>query len=143
MFHSFRRCQTTHWPTSSRGPGSYPRCMRGSRPDAESSCPSCGRRSPPSSTSPGSTATGTRTAPPAEVYVSELVNRLAGSGFRWQELEPLTRKGKARPGPAFALAGTAGLRSRRAVRYTLPVVGRSAELARLGAALADAEAGRG
>ncbi|HVH51764.1 MAG TPA: AAA family ATPase, partial [Gaiellaceae bacterium] len=83
------------------------------------------------------------TAPPGEIYVSELVNRLAGPGFTWRELEPLTLKGKARPERAFALTGTKALRSRRSVRYTLPIVGRSGELAQLDQALADAGAGRG
>jgi len=82
-------------------------------------------------------------APPGQIFVSERVKTLAGAGFTWLELEPLTLKGKSRPERAFGLTGTTGPRSRRSVRYTLPIVGRSAELGRLRRALVDAGAGRG
>lgn len=82
-------------------------------------------------------------APAGGVYVSETVHRLAATGFTWEALEPLALKGKARPVPAFALTGTTGLRSRRVVRYTLPLVGRERELSRLRDALASAHDGRG
>ena len=82
-------------------------------------------------------------APSGEIYVSELVRRLAGTGFSWTKLEPLALKGKASPVAAYALTGSTGPRSRRVTRYTLPIVGRDAELGWLDAALADASAGRG
>jgi class 3 adenylate cyclase/tetratricopeptide (TPR) repeat protein len=82
-------------------------------------------------------------APSGEIYVSELVRRMAGTGFSWQKLEPLTLKGKASPVAAYALTGSTGPRSRRVTRYTLPIVGRDSELAWLDAGLADASAGRG
>jgi class 3 adenylate cyclase/tetratricopeptide (TPR) repeat protein len=82
-------------------------------------------------------------APPGEVYVSEPVRRLAGAGFRWTRLEPLQLKGKARPVQAHVLDGSSGPRSRRVVRYTLPIVGRERELSELAAHLAEARAGRG
>ncbi len=82
-------------------------------------------------------------APSGEIYVSELVRRLAGTGFSWTKLEPLALKGKASPVAAYALTGSTGPRSRRVTRYTLPIVGRDAELGWLDAGLADASAGRG
>jgi len=82
-------------------------------------------------------------APPGEVYVSELVRRLARTGFTWKKLKPLTLKGKANRVSAYGLVGTSGQRSRRVTRYRLPIVGRSAELAEIESRLADAAAGQG
>jgi class 3 adenylate cyclase/tetratricopeptide (TPR) repeat protein len=82
-------------------------------------------------------------APPGEIYVSDDVRRMAGDGFAWAALEPLHVKGKANPVTAYALTGSSGQRSRRVVRYTLPIVGRAAELAQLDARLGEAAAGRG
>jgi class 3 adenylate cyclase/tetratricopeptide (TPR) repeat protein len=78
-----------------------------------------------------------------EIYVSELVRRLAGAGFEWTRLEPLQLKGKASPVAAYSLTATTGARSRRVLRYALPIVGRDAELRLLGTRLADAALGRG
>ena len=82
-------------------------------------------------------------APPGEIYVSELVRRLAGRGFSWTKLAPLSLKGKANPVAAYALIGTSGARSRRVTRYVLPIVGRNAELTTLAERLEEAAAGRG
>lgn len=82
-------------------------------------------------------------APPGQIYVSELVRRLAGRGFTWSKLAPLRLKGKAHPIDAYVLIGTSGVRSRRVIRYVLPMVGRDAELSALGARLEDAAGGRG
>jgi class 3 adenylate cyclase/tetratricopeptide (TPR) repeat protein len=82
-------------------------------------------------------------SPPGEIYVSEVVRRMAGDGFAWTRLDPLHLKGKADPVTAYALTGSSGPRSRRVTRYSLPIVGRAAELAELDARLGDAAAGRG
>jgi class 3 adenylate cyclase/tetratricopeptide (TPR) repeat protein len=82
-------------------------------------------------------------APPGGIYVSELVRRLAGRGFKWKKVEPLQLKGKANPVAAYALTGTTGARSRRVTRYVLPIVGRSAELATLEERLDGTSGGRG
>ena len=63
-------------------------------------------------------------APAGEIYVSELVRRAAGDGFAWEALEPLQLKGKAAAVAAYALTGSTGRRSRRVIRYALPIVGR-------------------
>jgi len=82
-------------------------------------------------------------APSGEIYVSELVRRLAGRGFTWTMLGPLELKGKANPVAAYALTGTSGARSRRVTRYLLPIVGRDAELTMLSERLREAADGRG
>ncbi len=82
-------------------------------------------------------------APPGEIYVSELVRRRTAERFTWKALEPLQLKGKAAPVGAHSLAGASAQHTRRVVRYALPIVGRSSELAALQAALADSAAGRG
>jgi len=82
-------------------------------------------------------------APPGEVYASELVRRQAGDGFSWQRLEPLRLKGKAAAVVAYRLTGSPARRSRRVLRYALPIVGRSGELAALEASLDSAIAGQG
>ncbi len=82
-------------------------------------------------------------APASETYVSEPVRRRTGERFIWKELEPLLVKGKAAPIAAFSLTGSAGHTSRRAVRDELALVGRTAELGALTAALEQAVAGRG
>ncbi len=70
-------------------------------------------------------------APPSQIYVSELVRRRAGQAFTWRKLAPLELKGKAAPVAAYALTGSSGRASRRVIRYTLPIVGRSDELGAL------------
>lgn len=82
-------------------------------------------------------------APPGGIYVSEDVHKLAGGGFAWAGLPPLQLKGRTESLTAYALTGRAGARSRRVAGYTLPMVGRTAELAALDRRLAGALAGHG
>jgi class 3 adenylate cyclase/tetratricopeptide (TPR) repeat protein len=82
-------------------------------------------------------------APPGQIYVSELVRRLAGRGFTWSKLPQLRLKGKANPITAYALTGSSGARSRRVIRYVLPMVGRDAELSALHARLEEAAGAEG
>ncbi|HWE80286.1 MAG TPA: AAA family ATPase, partial [Gaiellaceae bacterium] len=82
-------------------------------------------------------------APAGRIFVSELVRHRAGDGFTWEELAPLELKGKSAPVAAFSLTGSSGRRFRRVLRYALPMVGRSAELAVLEEGLEGALAGRG
>ena len=82
-------------------------------------------------------------APPGGVFISDLVQRGIGDGFTYTALPPLTLKGKAAPVAAYSLTGAAWHRSRRAVRYPLPLVGRTEEMAVLEAGLDDALQGRG
>jgi len=82
-------------------------------------------------------------APAGEVYVSELVHDQTGDGFSWQRLEPLRLKGIAAPVAAYRLTGRSGSRSRRVLRYPLPIVGRTRELAALEESLDSASAGQG
>ena len=78
-------------------------------------------------------------APPGETYVGELTRRLAGDEFEFEELAPLTLKGKSEPVPAWKLGG---LRE-HAARSSAPLVGRDAEMATLTAVLDGLEeAGR-
>jgi predicted ATPase/class 3 adenylate cyclase len=82
-------------------------------------------------------------APAGEIYVSELVRHAAGGSFNWERLEPLRLKGKSAEVAAFALTGSSGHHSRRVIRYELPLVGRTGELAALATSRAEATAGRG
>jgi class 3 adenylate cyclase/tetratricopeptide (TPR) repeat protein len=82
-------------------------------------------------------------APPAGIYMSDLVQRGVGDGFSYTALQPLALKGKASPVSAYSLTGGAWQRSRRALRYPLPLVGRAQELAALDAGLEAAVQGRG
>jgi predicted ATPase/class 3 adenylate cyclase len=82
-------------------------------------------------------------APSGGIYVSEPVQRSAGDAFNWTALEPLVLKGKSEPVPAFVLEGSSGRQSRRASAHELPLVGRTAELGVLEAALESARGGRG
>ncbi len=82
-------------------------------------------------------------APPGRVYVSESAMELAGESFTWEELPPLTLKGKAEPVAAYSLTGTSGRASQRHTRYELEIVGRGAELEALSAGLERTLAGRG
>ena len=73
-------------------------------------------------------------APPGGIYISDLVQRGLGDGFSWTALEPMTLKGKAAPVAAYSLIGASGRRSRRVLRYELPIVGRTEEIDVLGRA---------
>ncbi|MEO8753312.1 MAG: tetratricopeptide repeat protein [Casimicrobiaceae bacterium] len=82
-------------------------------------------------------------APPGQVYVSEPVRRAAGEVFSWEQLGPLTLKGKAEPVSAFALTGSRRHASRGSGTQELPMVGRRAELETVAAKLDEAVLGRG
>ncbi len=80
-------------------------------------------------------------APSGQVYVTDVVRRNAGDGFRWRALEPLQLKGKAGALAVAALVAARHHQPRRRLRYELPIYGRDAELGTLSAALDDALAG--
>jgi class 3 adenylate cyclase/tetratricopeptide (TPR) repeat protein len=82
-------------------------------------------------------------APPGQIYASEPVRRAAGEVFTWEELPPLTVKGKAEPVSAFALAGSKRHATRAHSSSELPIIGRGAELETIAAKLDEALAGRG
>jgi class 3 adenylate cyclase/tetratricopeptide (TPR) repeat protein len=82
-------------------------------------------------------------APAGSVYVSDEVRARLGDGFEGTRLEPLSLKGKASPVVVYSLTGVDAGRSRRASRHELPLVGRTAELARLEAHLMGALNARG
>ncbi len=82
-------------------------------------------------------------APPGAIYVSDPVRRSAGERFRWTELEPLVLKGKSAPVAAHVLEAASERQSRRALAETLPIVGRSQELATLERAFEQVASGRG
>jgi class 3 adenylate cyclase len=82
-------------------------------------------------------------APPRQIYVAEPVRHAAGDTFDWEQLPPLTVKGRAEPVSVFALAGSKRRASRRQASFDLPMVGRQAELDTLAAKLDEALAGRG
>ena len=83
------------------------------------------------------------TAPPGEIYVSEPVRRAAGDVFTWEQLAPITVKGKAEPIPVFALTGSKRHASRRQTGHERPLVGRIAELEKIGGKLDAALDGNG
>ena len=83
------------------------------------------------------------TAPPRGIYVSESVRRAAGEVFTWEQLAPITVKGKSEPISAFALTGSKRRASRRQAGYERAIVGRRAELERIGAKLDAALEGNG
>ncbi len=70
-------------------------------------------------------------AEPGQILVSDGVRAVAESGFTWQDLPPIVVKGKREP---VGIAWLRGVRQRRGLhllepRYSLPMVGRNAELA--------------
>ncbi len=82
-------------------------------------------------------------APPGEIYVSQAVRDAAGGIFKWDQLDPITVKGKTEPVIAFSLRGSIRHASRRQTGYELPLVGRLAELRKMTEKLDDALAGNG
>lgn len=75
-------------------------------------------------------------APPGQIYATAPVRRAAGDVLTWNELEPITVKGKAEPISAFALVGSkGGAARRRSARDKYAMVGRGAELETLEARL--------
>ncbi len=82
-------------------------------------------------------------APPGQIYVSDAVRRAAGDVFNWEQLAPMTVKGKALAVSVFALTGSKRHASRNRASSELPIVGRWAELDAIAANLDEALAGRG
>ncbi len=84
-------------------------------------------------------------AAPGQVLVSQVAQQATGSTFAWESLPPLRVKGKAEPVTVFSLNG---LKEQPAIhllepRYSLPMVGREAELALLEQKLEQVLAGHG
>jgi hypothetical protein len=82
-------------------------------------------------------------APPGRIYASEAVRLAAGEQFNWEELAPVSVKGRVEPVRVFALSGSKRHSSRSHASSELPMVGRTAELDAMGAKLDEALAGRG
>jgi adenylate cyclase len=85
------------------------------------------------------------TAVPGQVLVGARVRQEAGPTFTWEALPAIRVKGKAAPVPIFALLSA---RRQRAIRlqepaYTLPMIGRQAELAVIAEKLDRTLTGRG
>jgi adenylate cyclase len=84
-------------------------------------------------------------AAPGETLLSGRVQQALGDTFSLEPRTPIPIKGKAEPLPVFALTG---ITRRRAARlqesaYTLPMVGRDGELARIGTLIERVLAGEG
>ena len=86
-------------------------------------------------------------ARPGEIIVDGRVHRAAEERFGWRPLPPLAVKGKKAAIEAHALedvrAGGTGLAARLAIRFTEPMLGRSAELAAVTQVVEDVTAGAG
>ena len=79
-----------------------------------------------------------------QILVGPAAHRLAGDAFRFRRLEPLALKGKTEPVPVYVLQGRRpdAARVRRAL-VSSRLVGRDAEMGRLGAALDELTKGNG
>ena len=83
-------------------------------------------------------------APPGQIFVAKKVATFAGDKFTWEKLPPIPVKGKAEPVPVLALTGSKRHASRHHIGgHALPIVGRWAELERIGGRLDDTLAGNG
>lgn len=84
-------------------------------------------------------------AQPGQILLSEAAQRSLGAAFALEKLPPIRVKGKDEPVSIFALTGVqqTSAADLAAPIYTLPMIGRQAELARVHAKLALAAAGRG
>ena len=82
-------------------------------------------------------------AAPGEVIASRDVADAAGEGFDWNDIPPLTVKGKTEPVDVRALAEVRARTVRRRHAHDMPLLGRDHELATLRERLALAQAGRG
>ncbi len=82
-------------------------------------------------------------APAGEIFVDDDVRGSAGDAYIWERLPELRVKGKTGAIVAHALKGSLERASRRKTRYQLELVGRRAELGRLGSALEATLAGDG
>jgi adenylate cyclase len=85
------------------------------------------------------------TAAPGEVVVDYAIRKAATDAFLWETMAPLHVKGKSNAIRASRLVGFAARDSLglRQVEYSLPMVGRERELARIVSILATATRGRG
>lgn len=84
-------------------------------------------------------------AAPGQILVSPDVHKATSWIFEWDELMPIKMKGIAEPLPVFSLGHE---RARRAInlqepRYSLPMIGREAEIALIGTKLDLVEQGSG
>jgi adenylate cyclase len=84
-------------------------------------------------------------APPGEVLVSLDAQEEAASAFQWEACPPLLVKGKNEPIDVFRLISTRARHANRLQepRYTIPLVGRLAELKRIEQVMDQVQAGRG
>jgi adenylate cyclase len=82
---------------------------------------------------------------PGHTLVSSRVRRATGESFSWQALPAVSVKGKAEPLPVFSLIGARERRASTLHRssYTLPLIGREAELALIDQKLTLARQGQG
>ena len=84
-------------------------------------------------------------AKPGQILVSLAARRSMGKGFLLEELPPIRVKGKSEPAIIFALTGTQQMRGFHLTKatYTLPMVGRQAELELVTQKIAQVKRGRG
>jgi len=84
-------------------------------------------------------------APAGQIYVSAAARQATGEGFVWGSLPPLRLKGKAELATAFRLFAADDRPSIRLhePKYSLPMVGRAAELGLLAAQIEAVVRGRG
>ncbi len=84
-------------------------------------------------------------AKPGQILVSLAARRSISKGFILEELPPIRVKGKSEPAMIFALTGTQQMRGFHLTKatYTLPMVGRQAELALVTQKIAQVTQGRG
>ena len=79
-----------------------------------------------------------------QILVGPAAYRLSADGFEFQDFPPLDLKGKAEPVPVYLLAGAGTCAGReRRLRVASPLVGREAEMRRLGAAVTALASGSG
>ena len=84
-------------------------------------------------------------APPGKVLVSGRAQNSSGDAFLWEPLPPIRVKGKIDPVPVFVLSDASLPSSLRLIEpgYSLPMVGRAAELALIRDKMELALSGRG
>jgi class 3 adenylate cyclase len=83
-----------------------------------------------------------QTAKPGEILIGEQTYRLARASVVAEPVEPLALKGKHEAVPAFRLLSVESPETAPARTFTTPMVGRTAELANLGAAFDEVMASR-
>src|SRR5262249_1306496 len=84
-------------------------------------------------------------AQPGQILVSQPVHQAAGGSVIWEQLPDITVKGKTGAVAVYSLEGAGQRHSAylQEPRYTLPMVGRAAELALIGQKLEEARLGKG